>query len=48
MEEERDKLDIYMVELVATIFEDRQGVINNKFRRKEFTERWIPGKLGVH
>jgi len=43
MEEERDDLDSYMVEIVDLILEDRQGVKCDKFLKTEITERGIQG-----
>jgi len=44
MEEERDDLDNYMLEIVALMSEDRRGVKIDKFCKMEITERGIPGK----
>jgi len=48
MQEERDDSDIYMLELVDLMFEDRHGVRSDKFWKKEITERGIPRKCGDH
>ena len=44
MEEERDDLDNYILELVDLNLEDGQGVRCDKFWKTEITERGIPGK----
>ena len=44
MEEERDDLDNYMLELVDLMLGDRQRVSFDKFLNMEITERGIPGK----
>ena len=44
MEEERDDLDKYILELVDLMLEDRYGVRCNKFWKMEITERGILGK----
>jgi hypothetical protein len=44
MEEERDDLDNYMLELVDLMLGDRQRVRFDKFLKMEITERGIPGK----
>ena len=44
MEEERDDLDNYMVELVDLMLEDQQREICDKFCTMEIIERGIPGK----
>jgi len=44
MEEERDDLDIYMLQLLDLKLDDRQGVRCDKFWKMEITERGIPGK----
>jgi len=43
MEEERDDLVNYMLELVDLMMEDRQEVSYDKFWEMETTERGIPG-----
>ena len=43
MEEERDDLVNYMLELVDLMMEDRQGVRYDKFWEMETTERGIAG-----
>ena len=43
MEEERDDLVNYMLELVDLTMVDRQGVRYDKFWKMETTERGIPG-----
>ena len=48
MEEERDDLDNYMLELVDLMFYDQQGVRSDKFWKMEITKRGIPGKRGEH
>jgi hypothetical protein len=48
MEEERDGVGNYMVELVDFMSEDRQGERSGKFWKMETTERGIPGKRGDH
>ena len=48
MEEERDDLDNYMLELVDWMSEDRQGVRSDKFWKMEITERGKPGESGDH
>ena len=48
MEEERDDLDNYVLELVDLMSEDRQGVRSDKFWKTKITERGIPGKRGNH
>jgi hypothetical protein len=48
IEEERDGLDKYTLEVVDLMSEDRQGVRNNKFWKMDITERGIPGKRGDH
>ena len=47
MEEERDDLGDYMLELVDLMSEDRQGVRSDKFWKIEITERRIPGNVGI-
>jgi len=44
MEEERDDLVNYMLELVDLMMEDRQGVRYDRFWKMETTERGMPGK----
>ena len=44
MEEERDDLVNYMLELVVLMLEDRQEVRYDKFWKTEITERGIPGE----
>jgi hypothetical protein len=44
MEEERDDLDNYMLELVEFMSENRQGVRCDKFWKMEITEQGIAGK----
>ena len=46
MEEERDDLDKYMLQLVDLMLEDRQGVRSDKFCKMAITDRGIPGKRG--
>jgi len=48
MEQERDDVDNYMLELVNLMLEDRQGVRSDKFWKMEITEREMPGKRGDH
>ncbi len=48
MEEERDDLDNYVLELLELMWEDRQGGSSDKFWKMEITERGIPGKCGDH
>ena len=48
MEEERDDLGDYMLELVDLMSEDRQGVRSDKFWKMEITEQGIPGKCRDH
>jgi hypothetical protein len=45
MEEERDNLDKYMLEIVDLMSGDRQGVRYDKFRKMEIRGRGIQGKL---
>jgi len=48
MEEERDDLHNYTLELIDLVLLDRQGVRCDKFLKMEFTERGIPGKGDDH
>ena len=48
MEEERDDLDDYMLELVDLMSGDRQGPRSDKFWKMEITEQGIPGKHRDH
>jgi len=44
MEEERDDLDNYILELMDLLLEDRHGVRYDKLWKMAITERGIPGK----
>jgi len=44
MEEKRDDLDNYILEIVDLMSEDRRGVKIDKIWKIEITERGIPGK----
>jgi hypothetical protein len=44
MEEEREDLDIYVLQIVDVMSGDRQGVKCDKFWKMEFVDRGIPGK----
>ena len=48
MEEKRDDLGNYMVELVDLMSEDWQGVRSDKFWKMEITEQGIPRKYRNH
>ena len=48
MEEERDDLDNYMLELLGLILADRQGVRSDKFWTMDITKRGTQGKRGNH
>ena len=48
LEEERDDVDNYMLELVDLVSEARQGVRCDKFWKMEITGRGIPGKRDNH
>ena len=48
MEKERVDLDIYKLEILDLMLEDRQGGTSDKFRKMEITERGIPENRGYH
>jgi hypothetical protein len=43
MEEERDDLDMYMLELVDLMLDDGQGIKSDKVWKMEVTERGVQG-----
>ena len=43
MEEERDELNIYMLELVDLMLDDGQVVRSDRFWKMEVTERGVQG-----
>jgi hypothetical protein len=48
LEEGKDDLDNYMLEILELILEDRQGVKCDKIWKTEITARGIPGKPDDH
>ena len=48
MEEEKNDLNNYMLELADLMSEDQQGERSDKFWKMQITKRGTPGKRGDH